>query len=73
MSAEVAFKGRLAAEKNNERLWPVFQQFLASSDDLSRFVSTADKLAQWCSVDKAYYAQARPVVRSRPCGPVFPR
>ncbi|CDO69722.1 hypothetical protein BN946_scf184687.g7 [Trametes cinnabarina] len=49
------------AEKNNDRLFPIFQKNL-SSDNLLEFATTAEKLAGWLSRDKAYYPKARPMI-----------
>lgn len=49
------------AEKNNDKLFPIFQKNL-SSDNLAEFATAADKLSGWLSRDKAYYTRARPMV-----------
>ncbi|TFK93654.1 hypothetical protein K466DRAFT_80661 [Polyporus arcularius HHB13444] len=49
------------AEKNNETLFPLFIKHLASST-LNEFSTTAEKLAVWLSVDRAYYPKARPYI-----------
>lgn len=49
------------AEKNNEKLFPLFRRNLTESN-VNLYAATADKLATWASRDKAYYPFARPVV-----------
>ncbi|KAL1949566.1 hypothetical protein VTO73DRAFT_8447 [Trametes versicolor] len=51
------------AEKNNDKLFPIFQKNL-SSDNLAEFATAADKLSGWLSRDKAYYTRARPMIIS---------
>ncbi len=51
------------AEKTNDHLFPIFHNMLAG-DSLADFATTADKLAVWLQVDRAYYTKARPTVRS---------
>ncbi|KAI0663864.1 hypothetical protein C8Q70DRAFT_1050487 [Cubamyces menziesii] len=50
-----------SAEKNNDKLFPIFQKNLAS-DNLQDFTTAAEKLAGWLSKDKAYYPKARPII-----------
>lgn len=50
-----------SAEKNNEKLFPLFRRNLTESN-VNLYAATADKLATWASRDKAYYPYARPVV-----------
>ncbi|KAI0649037.1 hypothetical protein C8Q79DRAFT_948576 [Trametes meyenii] len=57
MSGKIASMAR-NAEKNNDKLFPIFQKNL-SSDTLPEFATTAHKLAGWLNSDKAYYANAR--------------
>ncbi|KAI0733548.1 hypothetical protein C8Q72DRAFT_596620 [Fomitopsis betulina] len=49
------------AEKNNEKLFPLFRRNLTESN-VNLYAATADKLATWASRDKAYYPFARPVI-----------
>lgn len=50
-----------AAIANNEKLFPTFEQRLAS-DDQALFVKTATRLSSWLDSEKAYYEAARPRV-----------
>ncbi|KAI0325298.1 hypothetical protein GY45DRAFT_1438496 [Cubamyces sp. BRFM 1775] len=50
-----------SAEKNNDKLFPIFQKNLAS-DNLQDFTTAAEKLAGWLSKDRAYYPKARPII-----------
>ncbi|KAI0833584.1 hypothetical protein BC628DRAFT_1426212 [Trametes gibbosa] len=47
------------AERNNDKLFPVFQKNL-SSNSSTEFGTAAEKLSGWLSRDKAYYSKARP-------------
>ncbi|GBE87910.1 hypothetical protein SCP_1201350 [Sparassis crispa] len=49
------------AEKNNEKLFPIFRKNLAEGG-IGAYTATAEKLALWLSKDKAYYPQARPII-----------
>ncbi|KAH9831625.1 uncharacterized protein C8Q71DRAFT_296108 [Rhodofomes roseus] len=49
------------AEKNNEKLFPLFRRNL-SENNVGLYAATADKLALWAARDKAYYPFARPVI-----------
>ena len=50
-----------AAIKNNEKVFPVFEQkLLTDKEDL--FCGTTSKLPMWLNSEKAYYAEARPQV-----------
>lgn len=52
-----------AAISSNEKIFPIFAKKLASGD-AQDFANTARKLAVWLGSEKAYYAAARPKVRS---------
>ncbi|KAH7906312.1 hypothetical protein BJ138DRAFT_650139 [Hygrophoropsis aurantiaca] len=50
-----------AAVNNNERIFPIFAQRLASTDpELWR--TTAKKLTQWLRSERAYYTAAQPKI-----------
>ncbi|KAH9847656.1 hypothetical protein C2E23DRAFT_889757 [Lenzites betulinus] len=49
------------AERNNDKLFPVFQKNL-SSNSSTEFGTAAEKLSGWLSRDKAYYTKARPMI-----------
>ncbi|KAI0787575.1 hypothetical protein C8Q74DRAFT_616495 [Fomes fomentarius] len=49
------------AEKTNDHLFPILLKMLAG-DSVADFATTADKLAVWLQVDKAYYSKARPTI-----------
>lgn len=51
------------AERNNDKLFPVFQKNLSSNSAIE-FGTAAEKLSGWLSRDKAYYTKARPMVSS---------
>ena len=51
------------AERNNDQLFPLFDRTF-SAGTAPEFAATADKLAHWLKVDKAYYPSARPKVSS---------
>lgn len=57
----VAAKAAQNAISENERIFPIFAQRLASNEP-KEFVNTTRKLATWLSSEKAYYAAARPKV-----------
>ncbi|PIL35492.1 hypothetical protein GSI_02220 [Ganoderma sinense ZZ0214-1] len=49
------------AERNNDQLFPLFLNTF-SKGTASEFATTAEKLAHWLKVDKAYYPKARPKI-----------
>ncbi|KZT67442.1 hypothetical protein DAEQUDRAFT_391887 [Daedalea quercina L-15889] len=49
------------AEKNNEKLFPLFRRNL-TENNVNLYAATADKLALWAAREKAYYPYARPVI-----------
>ncbi|KAI1796895.1 hypothetical protein LXA43DRAFT_878726 [Ganoderma leucocontextum] len=49
------------AERNNDQLFPLFLNTF-STGAAPEFATTADKLANWLKVDKAYYPKARPKI-----------
>ena len=50
------------AEASNQKLFPILRQNLAEHRNHSTYVTTANKLKNWLSSDKAYYTVARPIV-----------
>ncbi|KAI0719375.1 hypothetical protein C8T65DRAFT_53937 [Cerioporus squamosus] len=60
MAAKVSSRAK-ASEKHNENLFPLFIEHLGSSS-LNEYSTTAEKLASWLSVGKAYYPKARPSI-----------
>ncbi|TBU33370.1 hypothetical protein BD311DRAFT_433298 [Dichomitus squalens] len=49
------------AERINDQLFPLFFRTFQTGT-VAEFATTADKLANWLKVDKAYYSRARPTI-----------